>query len=373
LRWLNKVAPFKGKGLKGRLTNLMEPDMPEDSLRNKEVFPKRLSAAAVQRLRKENQALKEAPVSPLPAKLQKVMDKFAPHSLSGEEWALIRPIVVAMMSRSKIRGEATFPQHLSDVTLFVAWAHRQDKALEVNVLLDHELIEEWVRTSLANLDDATRSTRRSRLRSLASHINPGPSAPPTPKPIARTAVKPPYNEMELAAIIRLAQTQPTSRLRRQLCAMVGLGLGAGLDSADLRALTVSHIEDHGQEGIWIQVPGPRPRSLAVRRRYEDLVRIGLEGLGRKSLVLGNEVARKNITGAIVYDSSTLGNAPHIEQSRLRSTWLVDLMNAPIPLSLIMRSAGLVTARSLSDLLPNALARGLETDATSSLLRDSVQS
>jgi hypothetical protein len=351
----------------------MEPDMSEDSLRNKEVFPKRLSAAAVQRLRVENLALKEAPISPLPARLQKAMDKFVPHSLSGDEWVLIRPVVVAMMSRSKIRGEATFPQHLSDVTLFVAWAHRQDKALEVNVLLDHELIEEWVRTSLAHLDDATRSTRRSRLRALASHINPGPTAPAAPTPIARTAVKPPYNERELAAIIRLAQTQPTPRLRRQLCAMVGLGLGAGLDSADLRALTVSHIEDHGPEGIWIQVPGPRPRSLAVRRQYEDLVRIGLKGLGRKSLVLGKEVARKNITGTVVDRSSSLGNAPHIEQSRLRSTWLVELMNAPIPLSMIMRSAGLVTARSLSDLLPYALARRSETNVTSNVLRGSVPS
>lgn len=340
---------------------------------NEVVATKKLSASAVRRLRKENHALKEAPVSPLPERLQKAMDKFVPHSLSVDEWTLIRPVVVAIMSGSKIRGKATFPQHLSDVTLYVAWAHRQDKALEVKVLLDHELIEEWVRTSLANLDDATRSTRRSRLRALASHINPGPSAPRAPTPIARTAVKAPYNEMELAAIIRLAQCQPTQRLRRQLCAMVGLGLGAGLDSADLRALTVSHIEDQGSEGIWIQVPGSRARSLAVRRRYEDLVRIGLEGLGQKSLVLGNEVARRNITGVIVYTSSTLGNAPHIEQSRLRSTWLVELMNAPIPLSMIMRSAGLVTARSLSDLLPYALARGVETDVTSSLLRDSVQS
>jgi hypothetical protein len=43
------------------------------------------------------------------------------------------------------------------------------------------------------------------------------------------------------------------------------------------------------------------------------------------------------------------------------------------LSMIMRSAGLVTARSLSDLLPYALARRSETNVTSNVLRGSVPS
>ena len=325
---------------------------------------KKLSAAAVRRIRLENVAAKAAEVELLPAHLLVALEKFVPHSLTNAEWQVVRPIVHQVMKGSKIRGIATFPQHLSDLTLYIAWCARRDIALEVTVLFDHALIEEWVRTALADLDDTTRTTRRSRLRSLASHINPGPTAPRASKPIARKAVRPPYEDYEVATIIRLANCQPTSGMRRQLCAMVGLGLGAGLDSSDLKPLINSHIEDRGVAGIWINVPTPRPRVVVVRRGYEDLVRIGLEGLSRNALVFGVKLDRRNVTANIVFNAIALGNAPRIEQSRLRSTWLVELMNARIPLSVLMRAAGLRGARTLTDLLPFALARlttGLDQD------------
>jgi hypothetical protein len=41
----------------------------------------------------------------------------------------------------------------------------------------------------------------------------------------------------------------------------------------------------------------------------------------------------------------------IEASRLRNTWLVAAMCAPVPLADLLRAAGLRTARTIGDLLP----------------------
>src|SRR5690606_24914391 len=100
---------------------------------------------------------------------------------------------------------------------------------------------------------------------------------PRPPSTGYVPIKAPYAAEEVAAIVRLATTQPSSVMRRQLCAIVGLGLGAGLDSSDLRHLRIRDIDDRGEAGIVVTVPGKRERVIFVRRDLEHLVRIGTEG------------------------------------------------------------------------------------------------
>lgn len=318
--------------------------------------PKKISAAAARRMRAELLAAAAKPPEGLPAALEDQLRGFSPHSLNDADWARVRPVVEEIMRRSHIRGNCTFRQHLSDVTGFVAWAMRHGHPLDLCTILDHALIEEWARIELASLAGTTRRTRRSRLRSLASDLNPGLKAPGRGVPIPRQAIRPPYEPADEAAIVRIARTQPSHAKRRTMCLIVGLGFGAGLDSTDLRALTAAHVDDRGDDGIWITVPGTRPRVVVVRRRYEELVRIGVHGMRPGAVLIGRSVDRKSITGAVLANADILGDAPLIEQSRMRSTWLVELMVAPIPLATITKAAGLVGARSLTDLLPYAADR-----------------
>lgn len=316
----------------------------------------RKSAAAARRLREQKLAQAAAGPDPLAAEQELALVKFVPRAISEQEWGAVRPLLHEIMRRSGIRGSTAFKQHLSDVTLFLAGAHRQDIDLQMSRVLDHKLIEEWARIELSPLDDTTRNTRRSRLRSLASNLNPGPSAPPRGTPISRASVRPPYTNQQVAAIVRIATTQPTRRMRRQLCAVVGLGLGAGLDSMDLRHLRVEDVQDRGGDGIWVNVTGRRERLVVVRRQHEELVRAGLEGMAPGDLVLGKVVDRKAITSAVIASTTVLGDAPHIEQTRLRSTWLTHMMCAQVPLAVLMTAAGLGSARTLTDLLPYAASR-----------------
>lgn len=150
--------------------------------------------------------------------------------------------------------------------------------------------------------------------------------------------------------MRMATTQPRRIVQRQLQAAVGLGLGAGLDSEDLRDLIAAHVVDHGEQGIWIDVPGPRPRKVVVRACMEQLVRAGLEGVAVDELVLGKERHRRNVANKIYEHAVVLGHTPRPVQARLRATWLAAVLTAAVPLPAVMQAAGLKSARSLTDLL-----------------------
>jgi hypothetical protein len=101
----------------------------------------------------------------------------------------------------------------------------------------------------------------------------------------------------------------------------------------------------------VRFHGPRPRVVPVRRVAEKLVRDAIAGRAPDELVIGRDIGRRN-TAARIIDAAALYKVPHIEPSRMRTTWLADLMTDPIPLAVILQAAGLKSARTLVDVLPH---------------------
>jgi hypothetical protein len=210
---------------------------------------------------------------------------------------------------------------------------------------------------MAASTEKSRADRRARLRWLADQLNPA-QAPDRGVSVARPAVKPPYTDDEIAVICRVAQTQPTDSQRRNLSVCVGLGAGAGLDSADFRHLRVGDITDCGADGLLVNVPGAQARTVPVLEAFEHLVRDGLASRHAEGLVLGRKESRRNLAARVIGDAVVLGDCPRIEQARLRATWLAQLMRHQVPLAVTLRAAGLRSARTLTDLLPH-----LDTDTS----------
>lgn len=327
------------------------------------VNPRPPSKAEARRLRQELQAQASAPPEPLPAALEARLEGFQPLDIAPATWKSVKETVAAIMRRSHVRGEDSFAKHITHVAALAAWANGDGRAVTVQALMDFTVIDDYIREGTPSLNDKSRDNRRSRLRKLAEHVNPGAAAPSRPPSTGYVPIKAPYTAREEAAIVRLATTQPTPTMRRQLCAIVGLGLGAGLDSSDLRYLRVRDIDDRGEAGIVVTIPGKRGRVVFVRRDFERLVRAGIAGQRPGALVIGVKGDRRNIAGKIVEKATVIGDAPKLEQSRLRSTWLLWLLQQPVPLPVVMRAAGLTTARTLIDLV----AHIPETDP--SALRD----
>ncbi|CAB4600120.1 unannotated protein [freshwater metagenome] len=60
----------------------------------------------------------------------------------------------------------------------------------------------------------------------------------------------------------------------------------------------------------------------------------------------------NPVGRAVENIESFDDTPAIDVARLRSTWLSWLMSEPVPLRIVMHTAGLKSARTLADLLPH---------------------
>ena len=304
-----------------------------------------------------------AEVPPLDDDLQEALDTWRPRKIEPHRWAQVEQATRLCIRayRPPSRGWlATQAGYLARFCLWVASRPervRNGQVLEATELLsDPHLVERFLAEQMADQPGASRSTARSVLRRALQNL----STAPAPARIPHQPLKPPYTPAECAAFVRLARNQPTTGRKRALGAVVALGLGAGLDGKEQGNITPDCVVevDLGEEGValGIEVPGPRARLVIVRKDYEDLLREVLE-LHRKERrrkdqpLYGNGPRRRNVTGPALHHALTAtGQGVEVDAARLRSTWIVAAMSAPVPLGALLHASGLRTARSLVDLL-----------------------
>ena len=305
---------------------------------------KRVSRAEMRRQR-EALVTSRSERDPLPEDLQRRAEQFEPMSLDDLAWAAVRPLFLTVIASTSVRGADAFSKRCIALATFLAWAQAEGLELTVQTVMRFEVID----THCRSLSERSAGTRRSHLRSLARDANPA-GVPPPGVTYEHNTVKAPYPAAEMAAIRRISLTQPTAAQRRCMCAVVGLARGAGLDSQDFRHLRRRHVEDRGDDGIWVHVHDPRPRLVPVRRQWEDMVRIGLDGLRPDDLVIGQSATRRNLAAKVIEKATILGDAPKIKMSRLRTTWLADLLTDDVPLTVVMAVSGLTSARTITEIL-----------------------
>lgn len=286
----------------------------------------------------------------LPTALEAYLVGYEPNRADKASWVEVRNTFVWVMRRSSITGLTSFQHHCSVVASYLMWRHGHGDTTAVAEAFTFAEIGRYCREGLADYNPDTVAAYQSKLKAIAGRVNAGTAAPPTVRLPGHNSVQPGYTVAEMAAIRRVAERLNRPKPRRQLCAIVGLAAGAGLSPEDMRALRRRHIDDRGEDGIIVTVPGKRHRRTVVLRDYERFVRIGIDGLGESSLVLGTKASRKNITANIIADAPIHEDIPHISTWRLRSTWLCHHMTRRVPLNVLLEAAGLTSARTLTDLM-----------------------
>ena len=285
----------------------------------------------------------------LPPELQQLLDDYIPKDIESDTWTAIRPTVVDVMRRTDTTGAEKFRKQRGWVTQLAAWSHANGLTLGLDELLTTGRIHGFTSRSLTSDSDSSRATKRSKLLEVARQANPAFDGPPRGQQISRPRIKPPYSDRHVAEIVWIAKTQPTASRQRQLCAVVGLGLGAGLDSTDLKSLHARAITSHGTDGLQVEVGGARPRTVVIDPEFVELVRAGIAGLRPGELVIGKKSDRRNIAARVIEQAEIGGNAPKIEQGRLRATWLAHKISQPLPLLTILDAAGLRSVQTLVDI------------------------
>ena len=310
------------------------------------------SKAEAQRRTAANIATLFATPTPIPKTHQKIMNAYTCKSAPMPDRTRVKSAFVSIMERtSHISSEVLFRKVCSDVSALVSWAASQEHDLSWKSLMAHRLIDDYARVEKKQGNTASLSQRYRRLKCLASEINPGADAAPRIQPVGHKAVSDPYSAEEMAAIIRIASTQSSERVTRQLSFILGACRGAGASVTELRELRGSHIEDRGESGVFITLGhADKERTIPIRQEWEEFIRRGIIGIAPNAPLIGTVRNRKNIAAEVLSRVVALGgDAPHIEAGRLRTTWLAELMSEAIPVQVILHAAGLKGARTLTDL------------------------
>ncbi|MFA9430010.1 hypothetical protein [Egicoccus sp. AB-alg2] len=309
---------------------------------------KKISKAAARRMAKQVRGHQQG--RQLPGELQQLLDDYSPASITPTTFQIVKPTMIEVMRRTTTTGAEKFRQQRQYVAQLTAWSHEHGLPLEPELLLTVGRIGAFITSPrCAHLSDASRADLRSDLLEIAKQVNPAYDGIPRPQPIARPRVKPPYLADEVATIVRVARNQNTAVRRQSMCAVVGLGLGAGLDSTDIKPLRRSHVVDVSVDELDVQVSGRRPRVVPVRARYVGLVREGLTGLRPNDLVIGRTEDRKDVVNRVVAQAVIPSTCPHIEQTRLRATYLAELIQLSVPLLDLLDVAGLKSVQTLVDI------------------------
>lgn len=343
--------------------------------------PKRLSRAAALRQARQAHAKRataneqsamasavtlpviEVPDAELPAEVQEAIESYRAIKVAGQQWSQVEASVRLAMRAygpSSAKWVSTQGGHVARFALWLL--HRPERteagALQLHEFADLTRVTAYIAGPMADSPASTRATARAVLTRIVHRLRPDTA----PERITYTPIQGPYTPTECAAFVRLARNQPTKERRRSLSALVALGLGAGLDGHDLREIAPAHIREvplsKDRTVMVVQVPGgQRPRTVVMRDAYADLLReaIALHNSskrGKNTPLTGNKATRANVGSAVTDKAVTAtSSGVDISAARLRSTWLLACMCAPIPLNVLLSTAGLRSARTLADLLP----------------------
>ena len=298
--------------------------------------------------------------APLPA-IEEAIAAFRPYRFSDADWSLVKETTRTLL-RAYGPPSVTWVQTQAGVIArFCRWVAtrperiQRGEVLRADETLEAGLIDVYLAGPLANVPDSSRATARSLVRRATRNLSPLPTGS-----IAYHPVNPPYSPAECAAFLRLARLQPTAATRRGMSALVALGLGAGLSSQEQREVSDDRVHEVDLDGgnvLVVDVPGPRARRVVVRAPYDDLLREAItlhreQGRRANQPLYGTKVDRHNASATVTGSARTaFGVGVEIDPARLRSTWLVALMSADLPLGVLLKVSGLRSARTLVDLLP----------------------
>lgn len=169
-------------------------------------------------------------------------------------------------------------------------------------------------------------------------------APPASRRVA------PYTSAEMAQLHSWQIALSTAQARRNGATLLALGAGAGLTPAEIITVRTSDIVVDGDRR-WVTVRGTSERNVPVSAKWirtldqalttdEDLLFHGYEF---------EEYAPRPIQSFISAHPGPVRLTP----ARLRSGWIVGLLNANVPLDVIADVAGFTSLASIADYYAHA--------------------
>lgn len=268
--------------------------------------------------------------------------------LPRAEWNAIRPYVLDVVARAEPLVAYTERQLLTPVTQLVHFAATKHIPLDDAAVFSPRTVERFVQHHLASYNRASRNTIRARLRRVSEALL-GDSAAGRFKALGKAEASRPYSDREVSLLRAWARSMRTDELTSSAGALLALGFGAGLTSAEIIRQRVEEVD---LEGSVVHVSGSGGRIVPILSGWLPPLARRAEVLQGVGWAFRSEQRGSNINLVTDFVSRTKPQIPLVTR-RLRASWLVHHLNAGTPLKHLLRIAGLQSAEALDRVLPFA--------------------
>lgn len=301
--------------------------------------------------------------------VQAFIQGYNPTSITRHEWEAVRDFTITIITtvytddtpRGSVRNGAVAVAGIS------AFALNSGIELETRQVFDDRFIEHYVYT--LGVSQRTKSARRAVLTRIGRAINDAWMGRPATPAYSTQKTADPYTAHEVTMIENWSATLRTSTYQYNATMLVALALGAGLRAREIDLLTVKDVEvDH--QGVILHPHGYRgaaARDVPLAIEYEDDLIESIKSLQRDDFVF--MPGRAGSGSKCVSDFTKRAKHPvgvEVTATRLRTTWIVELMRRNIPESAICDAAG------LQDLQHYVKYRGIARPATALDFRSAIR-
>lgn len=276
-----------------------------------------------------------------PETLRRKLSTYTPARIPSKQWIRIKTfvgeLVLASAPTKYGAGELA-----SVISQHVAWCDVIAYELTPKVILNRDVIEQFIAEGCVGLGDGTRSNYRSILFAVAEAVLPPTEVLRRGTPIKASAPSAPYTQTEITALLHSAQSQRTPRQRHGALTLLAAGLGAGLGAEDLLVVRGSDVVTT-ERTTRVRVQGRRPRKVIVLTHWADRLQVLADTVEGGWLFLPNrQSTRYKATANFIKSLSTGGDTPSFSTQRLRATWICHHLSAGTPLPNLVEAAGVTT-------------------------------
>ncbi|MFD3739572.1 hypothetical protein [Streptomyces sp. NPDC058629] len=249
---------------------------------------------------------------------------------------------------------------LTALTRIAVYADQQGYPADARLWLAPAMVERFTSAGCPEVTEATRANYRACLTALRTAVL-GPDLPGgRPVPLSASDPSQPFGPNDKAGLWGWSGGQPTAELRRGLRLLLALGLGCGLDTTEIIPLRGPDVRVLNDGSCVLAVRGNRSRLIVCSRPYERTLAEASRHAETGYLLRPSSFARgPNTVTDLVYRAAPDPRVPRLVMGRCRATWLVERMNVPIPLPVLLAAAGLDSLHALSRLLPYLKGTGAE--------------
>lgn len=274
--------------------------------------------------------------------VDRAIERYTP-IMSSDHWDAIAAFVKEAVRTFNPNTVSVARAYLAAAATFVHWTW-QTAGLPIDTsAFTHHNVARFVNQVMSSKSDWYQYHTAQRLNRLVTHLT-GKKTSQLNGPDSRAAH--PYSQEELLEFRSSAVRRSNDGRRGNARVLLGLGAGAGLRAAEVALAKVGDVRADGSD-LQVNVRGRHPRLVPVRLEWQETLRLGLSDRSEHDWAFaGYRIPQypARVIHQFHLDDRTESTP---QPTRLRATWIVQLLQTGAPVNIVMTLAGLADAVSLS--------------------------